>query len=157
MVFFKNAEYMIDDSIFALLEDYVKGSGEPGFINMGETPIAKDEIFRHLAQRKIMQHLDAVSKKIGTVTITSQKTNAIEWIKKRYFDKMIHSRGFNQIDFKNALEEFCSDCQLEINLEYNELPLKEWKAEYDAVFNSQMVELDTDELKALKEQISKED
>lgn len=151
--FYKSTEYKMDDTLFGLLEDYVNGSREPGFIYMGGAPIPKDEIFRHLIERKIMKHLDDESKRIGTVQNTSLKTDAIEWIKKRYFDKMIHSREFNQIDFINALDEFCSDYKVKITLNYNELPLKEWTAEYDKIFNSAKVEFNAEDQKTILKEV----
>ena len=94
-------------SLFELLEDAISGSQKVGIDKDLEK--YKDDLFRRVTLDNISKRLEKISEEVGTVKMTKLKTDAIEWIRKRYIDSKNQGTNFSQTDFENALREFEED------------------------------------------------
>ena len=104
------------DFFFSLLEEYVVGSGKTGYYTFKRnedevfaTSIPTDEIFRNVLHDEIEEYLETMCEKIGTVKIISHKMGALQWIRKRYYDKMESDGVFTIDDFNAAIAEYVED------------------------------------------------
>ena len=105
----KNKTELINDidSLFELFEDYICGSGKTGYNE--DIPVLKDDIFRRITLDKIEARLDHISEEAGIAHETYIRTEAIEWIKKRFIDAKEQGKDFNREDCEAALREFEKD------------------------------------------------
>lgn len=80
------------DSVFEDLEKYVVGAGEPGYHELGEWRLNKDELFRDKALEHARFLLDRHADKAGIVADTESKTNDLDMAEIEKIAKDMRSR-----------------------------------------------------------------